>query len=411
MSSDFFNTTIGEQVTLQRGFDITKKKQIVGLVPVVSSGGVASFHNEAMATGPGVILGRKGTLGTVFYINEDYWPHDTTLWVKDYKGNNPRFVYYFFLSIAEMLKKMDVGAANPTLNRNHVHPLPIIWTSRENQNDIVEVLASIDDKIELNLRINQTLKEIAQAIFKSWFADFEPVKAKIQAKANGQDPERAAMCAISGKFDDELDRLPTDQFSQLLATAALFPDELTDSEQGLIPKDWKVKKIEEVIKRFSVGKKYSQKTASKTGKVPILDQGKSGIIGYHNDEPGVKASLEDPIIVFANHTCYMRLVMHGFSAIQNVLPFKGNGLNIYWIFLATYGKQNFIEYKGHWPDFVINKIIVPNNSLDEKFGEYVACFFKEQFVNEKQASSLAELRDTLLPKLLSGEIDLQQIAV
>ena len=79
---------------------------------------------------------------------------------------------------------------------------------------------------------------MAQAIFKSWFVDFEPVKAKIEAKANGQDPERAAMCAISGKTDAELNNLPPDQLDQLRATAALFPDELTDSELGLIPKGW-----------------------------------------------------------------------------------------------------------------------------------------------------------------------------
>ena len=276
MSSDFFNTTIGEQVTLQRGFDITKKKQIVGLVPVVSSGGVASFHNEAMVTGPGVILGRKGTLGTVFYINEDYWPHDTTLWVKDYKGNNPRFVYYFFSSIAEMLKKMDVGAANPTLNRNHVHPLPIIWTSRENQNDIVEVLASIDDKIELNRRINQTLEEIAQAIFKSWFADFEPVKAKIEAKANGQDPERAAMCAISGKIDDELSHLFPAQLVQLRSIAALFPDELIDSELGSIPKGWEVKTVEELSSVVAMGPFGSNIKVS-----TFVDEGVPVISGKH----------------------------------------------------------------------------------------------------------------------------------
>jgi predicted nucleotidyltransferase len=184
----YFNTTIGEQVTLQRGFDITKKQQRHGKIPVVSSGGVSSYHSEAMVAGPGVVLGRKGSLGTVFYINEDYWPHDTSLWVKDFKGNNPRFVYYFFSSIAEILKKLDVGAANPALNRNHVHPLPIKWTTRENQDDIVKVLGSIDDKIEFNRQVNQTLEEIAQALFKSWFVDFEPTKAKIKAKRSSQRP-------------------------------------------------------------------------------------------------------------------------------------------------------------------------------------------------------------------------------
>ncbi|EMK3566187.1 restriction endonuclease subunit S, partial [Salmonella enterica subsp. enterica serovar Meleagridis] len=95
MSFSFYKTKIGEQVILQRGFDITKKDQVEGNIPVVSSGGISSYHNEAKISGPGVVLGRKGSLGTVFYIDGPYWPHDTTLWVKDFKNNNPIFVYYF----------------------------------------------------------------------------------------------------------------------------------------------------------------------------------------------------------------------------------------------------------------------------------------------------------------------------
>jgi type I restriction enzyme S subunit len=278
--------------------------------------------------------------------------------------------------------------------------------SPETAGEVNKLIVGLEDKIELNHQINQTLEEIAQAIFKSWFVDFEPVKAKIEAKVGGQDPERAAMCAISGKTDAELDQLPPDQYAQLRTTAALFPDEFTDSELGLIPKGWEVRKIEDIIKRFPVGKKYAQKTASEKGDVPILDQGKSGIIGYHNDKPGVTASPDEPIIVFANHTCYMRLIMHDFSAIQNVLPFRGIDLDIYWVYGATFGKQEFVEYKGHWPDFVIKDVVVPDNKLDEKYGEHVGSFFKAIYQNNLQSFSLTQLRDTLLPKLLSGEISI-----
>ncbi len=167
-----------------------------------------------------------------------------------------------------------------------------------------------------------------------------------------------------------------------------------------------LRKLRNVLKRFPVGKKFSQKTASEKGEVPILDQGKSGIIGYHNEKPGVLASPDDPIIVFANHTCYMRLVMHDFSAIQNVLPFKGIDRNIYWVFMSTYGKQSFDEYKGHWPDFNIKHLVEPDNNLDEVYGDYVASLFKMIYQNEKENNTLSETRDSLLPKLLSGEIAL-----
>jgi restriction endonuclease S subunit len=128
-------STIGDQLILQRGFDITKDQQSEGDVPVVSSGGIKSFHNRSMAQGPGVVIGRKGTLGKVFYLKDDFWPHDTTLWVKDFKGNNPKCVYYFFLGLD--VKRLDSGTANPALNRNQVHPIEISWPLVTQQDTIV----------------------------------------------------------------------------------------------------------------------------------------------------------------------------------------------------------------------------------------------------------------------------------
>jgi len=171
----WYETTIGEQATLQRGFDITRKQMSPGSIPVYSSGGLNGYHNQAQVAGPGVVMGRKGTLGTVFYVAEDFWPHDTTLWVRDFHGNLPRFVYYFFKGMAPRLLALDVGSANPTLNRNHVHPIPITWPGRRIQERIARILGTLDDKIELNRRMNRTLEAIARAIFKSWFIDFDPV--------------------------------------------------------------------------------------------------------------------------------------------------------------------------------------------------------------------------------------------
>ena len=111
----------------------------------------------------------------------------------------------------------------------------------------------LDDKIELNRQINQTLEAMAQAIFKSWFVDFEPVKAKIAAIEAGEDAEgitRAAMSAISGKTDEELDQLQAEQpeyYTQLKTTAELFPAAMQDSELGEIPEGWKVRNYWNVI--------------------------------------------------------------------------------------------------------------------------------------------------------------------
>ncbi len=124
-NTSWTESTIGDQVTLQRGFDITKDQQRDGQVPVVSSGGIRSHHDTSMVRAPGVVMGRKGTLGKVFYLEEDFWPHDTTLWVKDFKGNDPRFVHRFFEVLD--VQGLDSGAANPALNRNQVHPLRVVW--------------------------------------------------------------------------------------------------------------------------------------------------------------------------------------------------------------------------------------------------------------------------------------------
>ena len=139
-------TIVGDQMTLQRGFDITKNDQNEGNIPVVSSGGIKSFHDKAMAHAPGVVIGRKGTLGKVFYLETDFWPHDTTLWIKDFKGNNPRFVYYFFTNLD--VKQLDSGTANPALNRNLVHPIAVNWPPISKQEAIVDTLDALSEETQ-----------------------------------------------------------------------------------------------------------------------------------------------------------------------------------------------------------------------------------------------------------------------
>lgn len=110
---------LGEACKFQRGYDITQKEQKHGIYPVVSSSGIKSFHDSFKVKGPGVVIGRKGTLGTSFYLKNDFWPHDTTLWISDFKGNYPLYIFYFLKTLE--LENYEVGSSNPTLNRNHIH--------------------------------------------------------------------------------------------------------------------------------------------------------------------------------------------------------------------------------------------------------------------------------------------------
>ena len=314
---------------------------------------------------------------------------------------DPRFLLFAYLGPEfqqEIKTRTNYGATVERIALKELPDFPIRLPSLDEQRRIAHILGTLDEKIELNRQMNTTLEAMAQALFKSWFVDFDPVIDNALSAGNPIPEALQARAEMRKALAEQRKPLPAEIQRQ-------FPSRFVFTEQmGWVPEGCEVEPIGDLIERLSVGKKFSQKTATESGTVPILDQGKSGIIGFHNEEPGVLASPEDPIIVFANHTCYMRLVMHNFSAIQNVLPFKGKSLDIYWLYFATLGKQSFIEYKGHWPDFVIHNLVVPNNGLDRVFGEQVASFAKSIFAREVQNESLANIRDTLLPKLLSGQL-------
>ncbi|ANA39215.1 hypothetical protein A2G06_01100 [Geobacter anodireducens] len=154
-------------VYFQRGFDITKAQQKPGPYPVISSSGVTSYHNEYMVSGPCVVIGRKGTLGSVHFAEGDFWPHDTTLWSKELNGNDPRFIYFFMKTID--LASFNVGGANPTLNRNHIHQLDISIPALPTQQKIASILSAYDDLIENNQRRIQLLEDSARLLYQEWF--------------------------------------------------------------------------------------------------------------------------------------------------------------------------------------------------------------------------------------------------
>jgi type I restriction enzyme S subunit len=188
---------------------------------------------------------------------------------------------------------------------------------------------------------------------------------------------------------------------------------LVDSPFGKIPKGWEVCTVEEVVRRLPSGKKYDQKTVQQEGAVPVLDQGKSGIIGYHDDEPGLVASDNRPVIVFANHTCYQRMIHFPFSAIQNVLPFVSNPSrhrNVYWLHWATNGLVVFNDYKGHWPEFVSKQLILPPAEICQQFGDFAAPISRRMFSLERVNQNLRHTRDLLLPRLLSGSITFDDLS-
>ena len=379
MNSEWALKTVGEFCPFKYGKGLPERDRKPGVYGVISSAGLVGTHDAAYVNSAGVVIGRKGTVGSVTYSAVPFWPIDTAFYVEDQPSiRDIRFTYYLLKTLN--LHLMNTDSAVPGLNRDNAHALEVRIPSLDVQKNIANFLQHVDDRITLLRETNTTLEAIAQALFQSWFVDFDPVHAKMQGLA----PEGMAE-----------------------ATAALFPDSFEESELGLLPKGWRVQKFGDFIDRQSVGKKFDQKTAFASGQVPILDQGKSGVIGFHNEEPGIKASLEKPVVVFANHTCYMRLICFDFSAIQNVLPFIGKGVDTVWTFYATKDRVKFSEYKGHWPDFAIEKAVVPSIDLTLKFRSTVDPFVTSVRNNELQIQTLALLRDTLLPRLISGRLNLR----
>ncbi len=182
----------------------------------MGSAGQNGFHDTAITQGPGIVIGRSGaSFGQVHFSAVDFWPHNTALYVTDFKGNDPRFAFYFLGALD--FDRYNSGSAQPSLNRNFIYPIPVRVPPLAEQKAIAAVLGSLDDKIELNRRMNATLEAMARALFQSWFVDFDPVRAK-----------------LDGRKPAGLDK----------ATAALFPSAFQDSPIGPVPKGWKVERFD-----------------------------------------------------------------------------------------------------------------------------------------------------------------------
>jgi type I restriction enzyme S subunit len=158
-------------VRFQRGHDLPDQNRKPGDVPVIGSAGQNGWHNEAIAKGPGVSIGRSGaSIGKVTYTPVDYWPHNACLYVTDFLGNNPRFIYYFLKT--RNFTSLNSGAAQPSLNRNFVHAVEVKIPGPNEQAAIAETLAAYDDLIENNRRRIALLDEAARMLYREWFVHF-----------------------------------------------------------------------------------------------------------------------------------------------------------------------------------------------------------------------------------------------
>ena len=167
MNKKWPECVLGDLITLKRGYDLPRRERVLGSYPIVSSSGVSGFHNEAKVKAPGVVTGRNGTIGEVFYIKQDFWPLNTSLYVQDFKGNDKRFISYFLKTLH--LESQNVGGAVPGVNRNHLHKLKLRCPPLPIQKKIAAILSAYDDLIENNNRRIALLEQMAEEIYREWF--------------------------------------------------------------------------------------------------------------------------------------------------------------------------------------------------------------------------------------------------
>lgn len=418
---------LNEFILLQRGFDLPQSDRISGDIPVVASTGVAGFHNEYKVDAPGVVIGRSGSIGGGQYIKEKFWPLNTTLWVKDFKGHDARYVYYLLKSID--FHRFNVGTGVPTLNRNHLSSVLVKNLGYINEKVIAKTLGDLDDKIHLNNQINQTLESIAQALFKSWFIDFDPVRAKIVAKQEGNNPEFAAMCVISGKSEVELQQMAEDDLAELRATAALFPDELVESELGEVPKGWEVSTVGEQVQAVGGGTPSTKNAdfwdngihywttpkdlSNLTDKILLNTERKLTDTGLKKISSGllpkntVLMSSRAPVGYLALAKIEVA-INQGYIAILPNTKYSAE-------YLIQWCEANMAEIKGRASGTTFLEISKKNfreiNFIcsDEKvvtvYTKTAKTLYDEISLKAEENQSLINLRDTLLPKLLSGELE------
>ena len=364
-----------------------------------------------------VIVSIVGTIGLVSIITEKLNNASQTENCAKLSGLDridAEYLYYFLISeIGQAeLQKATVGAVQPKLPLYGLENVSIDWKTRTEREEIVKQLNSLDKKIQLNTQINQTLEQIAQALFKSWFVDFDPVRAKVQALSDGlnlEQAELAAMQAISGKTSEELTALSQtqpDRYAELAETAKAFPCEMVEVDGVDVPKGWEIKPIELILDRLKNKQKLRKEEISFEGTIPVFEQGTSILMGYHDKDAAFNASIDEPIFIFGDHTCITKLSTIPFSIYQNVIPLIGKNLPTYWVYCAIQNKQTFQEYRRHWAELIVKEVVVPDNiNLCQCFSKKVKELFFKIDINHQENKNLIKTRELLLPKLLNGEIE------
>ena len=353
----------------------------------------------------------------------------------------PDYLYYFLIkkSTQHTLSSLNIGSAQPSIKVPHLLNILINVPNIQRQEEIANILSSLDEKIEINTQINQTLEQIAQALFKSWFIDFDPVRAKVQALSDGmslEQAELAAMQAISGKTPEELTALSQTQperYAELAETAKAFPCEMVEVEGVEVPKGWEVKPLPEIIDFLEgPGIRNWQYTDEEDGikfiNIRCIQNGDLTLTTANKitkEEAFGKYKHfqleEDDIVVSTSGTlgrfAFVRKEHLPLSLNTSVIRFRPIKNKSTLGFIAGFVEnqlQHELEIRASGsaqrnfgPTHLKQiSLLVPDFKLLELHQKYASSLFEQRKQLLSEIDVLKDTRDLLLPKLLNGEIQL-----
>jgi len=413
-------STVGDFCPFVYGKALPERSRIPGVFPVISSAGISGSHHEPLVTTGGIVIGRKGTVGSVTLSMSAFWPIDTAFYVTDEPQRDLRFTYYLLRTLG--LDRMNSDSAVPGLNRDNAHALTIFVPTLPEQRAIAHILGSLDDKIELNRQMNATLEAMAQALFQSWFVDFDPVIDNALAAGNPIPEPLQARAEARAALGDQRQPLPD-------AVQNQFPDCFVfNNELGWVPEGWEVRTIGDEVENMGGGTPSTKdpnywedgihafctpKDMSTLGTLVLLDTER------HLTDAGVNkissGQLPKGTVLMSSRAPIGYLAISDIPVTVNqgiiaMLPNKKFGS----MYLLNWAKANMgaIKDRANGSTFMeISKksfrpipFLVPNSKVTAYFNGYAQNLYEKLLINSELIQNLTQLRDTLLPKLLSGEL-------
>ncbi len=386
MSSGWKYYQLGNVLTLQRGFDLPERNRREGTIPIVSSSGISGYHNVAKVSGPGVITGRYGTLGEVFYIRQDFWPLNTTLYVRDFKGNDPLFLSYFLRTLN--LAHQNTAGAVPGLNRNALHLLPVCIPPLTTQHKIAAILSAYDDLVENNTRRIAILEEMAQSLYREWFVHFRfpghEKKGMVESPL-GMIPERWEVVKFSTAVEiDPPTRIPKEGEKPFVSMANLSSvSMLIDSYE---------------MRSGNGGSKFKNDDTLFARITPCLENGKTGYVQFLPSDQAVAFGSTEFIVLRSKTLCpeYVYLMARSNEFRDNAIKSMTGATGRQRVQVSCFDK------------FLLAH---PDTDTLTAFRELVAPIFGSIYILAQKNANLRQTRDLLLPRLISGEVDVERLDI